>query len=250
MSTRSSKNKPADVIVGKEEIEAQPTVNTKDTSTFTEHFLIEVVCLSSVLLLAGFFVSILSISPLLPAWRTYSTTVNSYIFVGIVLAAYTLFRIYFGVAFTLLKYMDRTNLPILGSASSNFILGAGRAFITLAFVCGIGGLYMFFPQSKVALYKLASDTMGDLPEVLSTSMNTEYKRVYERVWKMSGLFIGWFVCLFGFEIICRIVLYFGNALVHSIRKGLTEKTKTRRMEEFDEPEQEKGKSEATVILPQ
>jgi hypothetical protein len=112
-----------------------------------------------------------------------------------------------------------------------------RGFISSTVLLGLVGLYFLFPQSKQALYKLAIDAMGELPEILGASMDTEYKRVYQRVWKLGGLFFGWFLFFLAGESILRVLLMMFVAVWRAIMAGLGSNRKSTLTESESESEE-------------
>jgi len=205
---------------GGEEGRAGGAQSKAKESAFLERVVIESVCALTLLVLSGAAVSIFSISPLLPQWRSYGATTNALLFVSAVMGAYLAFRVYFGVSYWLLSWVESA-VPLLSSSPHRKTVG--RGYITAVTVMGVTAIYFSFPQFKQALYTLAMDALGDLPDVLSVTMDTEYKRVHERATKMAGLFVGWFIFFFVFELLVRVVLAIfiglGGAVLAGIRSG-------------------------------
>jgi hypothetical protein len=205
----------------------------------TERVLIEVVCFVGVTLLSAISVSIFSVSPFLPSWKRKDAVSNAQLLVGLVLAAYVAFRAYFGFSFALLAYAEKR---VSWLAESPNRVSVGRGIITAVAVIGLAILYSVFPESKAAIYKLIVDALGDLPDVLESSMKGEIKRVQERLWKMAGLFAGWFLFFLCFELVLRVFLHIVRAIITAVVGG-KKVVVVRKVARAEEEEEESSKQE-------
>ena len=212
--------------------EAEPDVVAgvvKPDDVLLERVLIEAVCALFLLVVSGALVSVFSISPLFPSWRSQGTASSSQLFVGLVMGAYAAFRVYFGLVFYAIARVESA-VPSLSSSPHR--LSLSRGLVALAFVAGLFLVNFLFPQCKQALYKLALDALGELPDILGATMDEEYKRVRERAYKMLGLFVGWFVFFFGFEIVVRGVLLVLQSLTQAVlvgfRRGSPQKSQAKK----------------------
>jgi len=192
------------------------SVREQSEGVTTERVLIEVVCFVGVTLLSATSVSIFSVSPLLPSWKRKDAVSNAQLLVGSVMAAYVAFRTYFGFSFALLAYAEKR---VSWLAESPNRVSVGRGIITAVAVAGLAILYSVFPESKAAIYKLFADALGDLPDVLESSMKGEIKRVQERLWKMAGLFAGWFLFFLCFELVLRVFLHLVRSTITAVVGG-------------------------------
>ena len=182
----------------------------------TERAVIEGICASCVLILSMGVVSFLDLAPLTSSLKTASLMSQKFAFLSISMCIYLLSRAYFALSLAscdkvvAIVHNDEDTQSEAGANNSSST-ASSRAWLWRFFcICSTSGgfifVYCIVPGGGAIVNEAFSRLLGDLPQILGSSMQKDSIRVVTRGKRILGLCFAYFIILFLLELILRAVL--------------------------------------------